>query len=184
MSDNTSPTSNAEPLLPWFKYSPPVATFARQATVHPSGVTLNHQLASLLFTDLGAELQGNLSLGAIVTATFELPAEVLGEDGFLGFTGDLRGSWWKSGRARATLIAELGGSIFTKEFLDDDNATETVPWSGRVFSFEQRVSRKNNPDVAPLPPFTVNILLSVQRLTADDSVIVSVDSLDLAAIRG
>ena len=184
MKDETRHCSNDPVVPPWFEFSPPSFPTIRQITADDFGLTLNQHLASILFGGLRAEIQGpDATLSAVVIAAFELPVELLGEDGFLGYTADFRGFCAKSAGARATLIAQVGGATFTRDFAYD-LAEDGKEWSGRVFSFEQRPPLESNPDAAPLSPLTVNILLSVQRLTVEDSVTFSLDSLDVSAIRG
>lgn len=169
----------------WFSFSGPTFPPVHQDQISPIGVTCNNHLASLLFEQLLVDLQGtDKPLCAVTMTSLELRAELLSKDSFVGYISDFRGSCKRSSGARATLIAELGGSTFTKEFPYGDTSDQGESWSGRIFSFEQRGSSETNPGTPPLPPFTVNIIIVAQRLSQNDSVLFTLDSLDLTAQRG
>ena len=178
------PQTDNLPSPPWFYFGDKVVPCIRQVSVENFSVTTLDQVASIAFDNLLEDIQGrDTPLSAITSLALELPAEILSKDSFIGYVSDLRGSCIKSLGARAILVAELGGTTFIQSFPYDE-PHEDENWFGQVFSFERRPNNDSGLPIVPLPPFTINVTISVQRRTPEDFVQLTLDSIDLTADRG
>ncbi len=167
---------------PWFRFGKQVFPPTRLTCVNDAGVTLNGALASLLFDDLRADLQGEAAgLSMVVGSAVELPAEVLSNDVFVGYIADVRGFCSKTKGCRGIVTVQLGAATHTQTFAYDEEFNDS--WFAQMFSFERRPNKDSGQPVIPLPPLTINIMLSAQRRTLEDSIIISLDSVDLSADR-
>jgi len=176
------PPGENPPPPPWFQFCEKTLPTVRVTAVAETGVLRNGPLATVAFDDLRAESQGESAERSAVTATaLELPAEVLSKDGLLGYTLDVRGSCSKTPGCRATVMIEVGGLAHTRTFDYEEAGADS--WMARIFSFERRLHKDAGPAVVPLVPLTINVLLSVERRTSEDRIVLSVDSIDVTATR-
>ena len=177
------PPIDNPPTPPWFHFGDKHFPPARQVTAeHMSAVGIGGVLA-VAFDDLMADLQGaDAPLSAAVSVFCELPAEVLSNDPFLGYVAHLRGSCMKSAGVRAVVLAQLGGVTHVQSF--PYGTEHDGSWFAEVFSFERRPNKDSGQPVIPLPPFTIQVTISVQRLSPEESVLLTLDTIDLSADRG
>ena len=177
------PPIDNPPTPPWFHFGDKHFPPARQVTAeHMSAVGIGGVLA-VAFDDLMADLQGaDAPLSAAVSVFCELPAEVLSNDPFLGYVAHLRGVCMKSGGVRAVVLAQLGGVTHVQSF--PYGTEHDGSWFAEVFSFERRPNKDSGQPVIPLPPFTIQVTISVQRLSQEESVLLTLDTIDLSADRG
>lgn len=184
MKNEEAPPTQVDqpPKPPWFAFGPKNVACVRQVEAQHINVTSIDQTAAVAFDDLLANLQQpEEPLAAVVVASFELPAEVLSNDRFVGYVADFRGFCSTTAGARAVLTAQIGSAVHVQNFAYDE--PHDGDWSAQVFSFERRLNKDSGQPVIPLPPLTIHITLSVQRRTKDDVVAATVDTIDIVAIR-
>ena len=184
MNDQSPPRpTDDSPTPPWFKFGDKSFPYARQVTAEHVSATGIEGVISIAFDDLLADLQGSDAPLSAATSVFcELPAEILSNDPFLGYVAQLRGFCIKSAGTRAVLLVQLGGTTHTQTFpyeVDHDG-----DWFAELFSFERRPNKDSGQPVIPLPPFTIQVTISVQRLSPEESVQFTLDAIDLTADRG
>jgi hypothetical protein len=148
------------------------------ADVSPDGEAL-----TLLFSDLLVALPGEAdkSLSAVKVATLRIPFTLPEKQGLAGFIGDISGFVQKGAGARAVLIADMGGTARVFEFPYGEDLSGGKDYVQEMFSLERRVVTGGGSG-PPVPPYTMNLFLAVQRRTKDDLVMLIVDAIDVSTV--
>lgn len=142
----------------------------------PSGRAL-----SVLFDDLRISLQApEEGMSAVKIACIEIPMTLLGEGGFVGYCVQIRGFVSKGSGSRATLVAEMGNGREVLPF-PYDRAHEGE-FLSETFSLERRGEKGSEVDIPPIPPFTLNLMISAQRRLPREALLIVIESIDIQAV--
>jgi len=188
MSNESASNSVDSPLdssPPWFRFGDSGFVTARSVAPEHVSATANNAFDTIIFDDLLADLSTDDGpLTAVTSVHVEVPVAILGSDPFLGYKIDFRGTCIKSAGSRAALLAQVGGATHAEIFqYDDVRGGDDTDWQALVFSFEQRPNKDSGVPVIPLPPLSIDVTISVQRRTTDESVTLALDSIDVTAVR-
>ena len=167
----------------WGEAQIQTATIAQEIGEVKAGNSL-----SLLCNDVGIELTSeNKPINAAVIATLLVPITPNEDKQFLGYVISLRGGVLKDKGTRATVQVDILGDTHTLVYPYDQErgaASGEGDIDVQLFSLERRGAKDMYPDGQrpPLPPCVITMVVTAQRLTPQDSVIVRIDSLDIDAI--
>lgn len=159
------------------------ATIAQDISATKAGNSL-----ALLFNDAGIEFTSEASpMTAAVIATLQVPIAPNEDKQFLGYAFSLRGGIVKDKGARATVQVDILGLTHTLVFPYDQArgaAADDANIDVQLFSLERRGAKDMYADGQrpPLPPCVITLVITAQRLTPQDTVLVRIDSLDIEAI--
>lgn len=132
---------------------------------------------TIAFTNLTVQHNpGGGTLTSVRVAAINVSVQVPKGKRLVGFHTDLRGSVHKSAGARVLVMAELGAAASVIEFpygksrgISQAGFTRTIP-----------AKPLSQGDIAPV--YTANLVLSVQRRTAKDDALLTVDLLDVVPV--
>lgn len=161
----------------------------------PTATSVNGDIATLLFDDLSLDSQGTDLLRRSWAVSINIPLAIDPEAFIVGISEDLRGDISKSAGARATLVVIFARKVYVREYQfgdadlnkSDDQPPGELHQSFYVAEFSEisRYGRSQQPEgFFEIPNYTATILVEIERQSKQDFVRVSLDSLDLAVVRG
>ncbi len=145
-------------------------------------------ILSLLFKDLSVQLdpgEKGAPLGRMKAVAVQVPVTVPDEADFVGYVNQFRGSVMKTKGARVTLIADIAGTTHVMEFPFGDEVTaddQRGNFMREFFSLDRRGPKGTEPEFRQIGPYTLTLLLRVERRAKDDLAVLNVDTLDVVAV--
>lgn len=177
-SQTTGGNASPEPVIQWgkLKVCPPFALHTHDVPASSIG-----NVFSLIVPNLKLNLQNDAQpLHATATASFRIPVTPPADGIFLGYKTDIRGFVSTTAGTRAVLYVDIAGSSSVFEFPFGDAFTGDF---GRDLFSLQRSDVGGDFAAHPVTPFlTITLLLSVERLTGGDPVVLELDTIDILAV--
>lgn len=171
--------------------------------VPPEGMERNFSVRgfadalTVLFDALKCDLDGpDAPLSRSVSVTVRAAVQIGDEEPFLGFLQHLRGVTHLTPGGRVSIAVAAGGRVDVLEFRNDGDPAQSEredripglrsdPFFRSVFTLAERPPKAENPaGFFAIPSLEVTLLLHAHRRTADDVASVTIDSLDVAVVRG
>lgn len=162
---------------------------------------------ALVFEDLRIELNTDQSpVAATSVATIRIPVTPDADKEFLGYLVSVEGWITKSKGTRGVLLADVAGAAKTLEFPygeqkgmspgtqvgeGDGSDTQAVDvseenggYTQQIFSVERRASKNRYSDGQrpAVPPCTITLVLAAPRLSAQETILLTVESMSIEAI--
>lgn len=146
---------------------------------------------SFIFDDLLVELNTpDRPLTATAILTLRAPLTPDANREFLGYFVKVNGAAIKDSKSRASLLIDAGGATRTLDFPYGEERGLTTsavsgPYTLEMFSIERLAPAAQFADGRrpPLPPCAVSLLLTAQRISTDETVILTIDTLSIEAIQ-
>jgi hypothetical protein len=178
-------TNNPPPNVPSIWDEPKILLVSQSKVI--SATRAGNNLA-LIFNDLNIALNAaDQPLTGATAATFHAPLTPDEDKPFLGYFISIQGGLDKDVNARATLLVDVAGVTKTLEFPYNQKvgvSGEDGELLQELFGVERRGSKNQYPNGQrpPLPPVAVTIVLTGQRLSTNDSLLISIDSMSIEAM--
>jgi hypothetical protein len=122
------------------------------------------------------------ALSSVRAYTAHVPLTLSDNESLLGYSCDLRGFLGKDRDTRAWLMVEAGSTVKMREFPFEEEYEGDFSLS--LFNLQRRPSQEEQPRLSVIAPCTITVVVGVQRRSPENSVTVSIDSIDLALQTG
>ena len=133
--------------------------------------------AAVLLEDVKAEANGDKEgLHAASAVALQLPVTADLKKGFVGFLVQVRGTADVSAGGRVSLMVSVNAHAEVAKLNIEEGTAANVQILHEQFAVQQRGAAEANPNVPPLEPLLITVMLVAKRTTMKDVAMLTVDS--------